>query len=458
MLHGGGVTPVAQTVDTDLNQHVRREYTALESAELISQMRRSSGVPKAKEETCIDMMAEVLSRTELHLGAADGYKKTGFTVALDGTEDHLIVREAAVFWKEMTMRPRIDKEVEHVREEVSAGRLRWTKADVERLIQPYPQKKEDAILARLKDDTWLEEGEVPYAEEADAMDGECQWSDGDSTVEALGEALDADVLGDDALGDPAGAESPSRSRGGGDRADTLAVAELSAQKADEIHASEMLLDTFDQAIVSLRAVGAMSAVANLENEMRKERRRQRALGKEDAAVAVALARKRDAADLEAQRQRRMLADANAKTLTAQKLQKELGEATALLKKRKAELQDMENIAESKHTVRRFSVESLGQGQAKGGGVAARKKRFEVLDRLARLGSGLSVGQKNDWLWFREAWDERMLEELGVDWGGTFAGWMQEVLNDFDAGKGNAFSEFVHNETRRCFDLVPALVI
>ena len=37
--HGGGVTPVVQTVDTDLNQHVKREYQTAEAVEHLRQMR-----------------------------------------------------------------------------------------------------------------------------------------------------------------------------------------------------------------------------------------------------------------------------------------------------------------------------------------------------------------------------------------------------------------------------------
>ena len=52
----------------------------------------------------------------------------------------------------------------------------------------------------------------------------------------------------------------------------------------------------------------------------------------------------------------------------------------------------------------------------GGGGLARKRRFEVLDRMARSGAGLSVHQKNDWAWFKEEWDQKMLAELKGDWG------------------------------------------
>ena len=35
LIHGGGCTPVAQTPDTDLNEHVRRAYGAREARALL---------------------------------------------------------------------------------------------------------------------------------------------------------------------------------------------------------------------------------------------------------------------------------------------------------------------------------------------------------------------------------------------------------------------------------------
>ncbi len=64
---------------------------------------------------------------------------------------------------------------------------------------------------------------------------------------------------------------------------------------------------------------------------------------------------------------------------------------------------------------------LGAGHAKGGTVAARQARFEMMDRIAHLGSGLSAGQRNDWTWFKEHWDKTMAEEHRGAWGTVFAG-------------------------------------
>ena len=82
-----------------------------------------------------------------------------------------------------------------------------------------------------------------------------------------------------------------------------------------------------------------------------------------------------------------------------------------------------------------------------------KNRFDVLDRLAHLNVGLSPGQRNDWPWFKDAWDHEMVSQHRANWASVFVGWMQNVLND---ERSNAFSEFVYNETRRVFDGAVAL--
>ena len=61
-------------------------------------------------------------------------------MALDGTEDHLIVREAGEFFRRLDVREQIIREVAIVCHEFHAGRLAWTYADVKNLIQPYPTR------------------------------------------------------------------------------------------------------------------------------------------------------------------------------------------------------------------------------------------------------------------------------------------------------------------------------
>ena len=104
----------------------------------------------------------------------------------------------------------------------------------------------------------------------------------------------------------------------------------------------------------------------------------------------------------------------------------------------------------------FSLEDLGHGRSRGGGAAGRKRRHKVLDRLARLGQGLSPAQRNDFSWWKDSWDAKMLGEHADEWPSVFAEWVQRVLTDCEGGSGNAFPLFVHTETRPCFDGEQAL--
>ena len=90
--NGWDVTIVVQTPETDHNQHVKREYTNVETGEFLRQMRDGICVPHLRQEQRIGIMVDVLSNMELHLQAACGYLRTGMTVALDGTQDDETVR------------------------------------------------------------------------------------------------------------------------------------------------------------------------------------------------------------------------------------------------------------------------------------------------------------------------------------------------------------------------------
>ena len=78
--------------------------------------------------------------------------------------------------------------------------------------------------------------------------------------------------------------------------------------------------------------------------------------------------------------------------------------------------------------------------------------------MAKLGTGLTQAQKNDWAWFREAWAALMCDEHAQEWGGTFSQWMQKNLDDLSDGVANAFSMFMYDETKRHFSKTPMLVV
>ena len=105
---------------------------------------------------------------------------------------------------------------------------------------------------------------------------------------------------------------------------------------------------------------------------------------------------------------RALEDQKRRKREADKAISERDAAVADIQRAKRRMRELEAIRASKHAVKSFTLESLGGGSNNAGGAKGRKNRHEVLDRLALLNVGLSAGQKNDWPWFKDAWDQENL--------------------------------------------------
>ena len=182
----------------------------------------------------------------------------------------------------------------------------------------------------------------------------------------------------------------------------------------------------------------------------KERRRLRALAREDPCVVSALEGR---SQLRAQQENalvRRAEEAHNQALTAKRIKASIEDAEKELRQKRQAIQELENTLEANHAMKTFTPELLGQGQKKAGGARGQRARFDVLDRLAHLGAGLSPEQKNDWAWFKGAWDAKMVSEHDEGWPLLFAGYVQQVLDDMAKEAGsNAFSSFVHRETLRC---------
>ena len=132
---------VAQTNDTDLHEGGRKRFIEKQTAMLMTKARIAGGglVDLSKEEN-MDIMIDVMSDTQLHLNAVEGYRRTGTTVALDVTEDHKIKREAADFWNELDVRDHVNSAVADVEARYRAKTLDWTYELVQSLIMSYPKK------------------------------------------------------------------------------------------------------------------------------------------------------------------------------------------------------------------------------------------------------------------------------------------------------------------------------
>ena len=453
MHHGGGATPVSQTPDTDLNCHVRREYTDLESEVLLEKMQRGNVLPKASPEECCLMMLDVLKGEDIHLNASQGYKMTGQTIDLHGAEDALVVREAGTFWNERTtdgyanMRSKLDVELAAVADEFEAGGLPWCRRSVERLISPSPSRPDaDAILHRLGEDFYHDE----IHRDADACEQEAAVADEDSDDAPDDEAI-APHPNDEQPGDDPSNEALVAVKMSADAAATDVT--LAPEEADEVQTLDITIEALSECIESVRSVGALSAAQSLQRELRSVHRRKRCLSEENPAVADAFLQRRKADATRVEKQRRIASEMAHQEKRTRKAQEDAQAAVAELRQARKAIVDAENMKESVHAMKTFTVGSLGAGVANAGGANGRKRRFEVLDRMARSGAGLSAGQKNDWAWFKESWDAAMLAEHKAKWPEVLAGWMQNLIN---SSANNAFSVFVYDETRRLFSGATAL--
>ena len=448
--------PVVQTVDADLNEHVRRAYAAIETRLLVDKMRSGVTVPKASQVECLEIMREVLSDPAIHVAAVAGYKKTGITVDLHGKEDGLICREAAQFWSERTsdgfanMREKINYELSAVADEYGSGSLKWCKQNVERLIVPFPKRKDvDAILERIGDHAGVDDLHGAICDEANdpAMEG-AESSDSDAGSEHGGEERHTT----ETLGSSASMADVSSAV-----ADEFAIEEhapiLTVAQAEVVDSTMVVIAGLQEAHDTCLRVGAISSAHALEVEIAKHRRKQRALIIEDDAVADAFLRRRQAEAKEAERKRRLADELNRTVLVAQKAKEEQRAAVAALKKTKEDMKRCETVLETQHAMKTFTPEMLGKGDAKGGGAVARKLRFEVMDRMARIGAGLSPAQRNDFAAFKHTWDAAMLEKHRGEWAMTFLSWMQAMLDSKDS---NAFSQFVWRESCTLFHGTVAL--
>ena len=349
-------------------------------------------------------------------------------------------------------------------------RDRWNPRHISKLIGSYPDHNIDKALKRLGDDAFVGEGcdsvsdlkgEGAASEsggEDPTDDEEC---DGDAEQVLRGFAEDACQDGDrldDACGEEAATE-PGRVRGGSPDPAVAEVAPcLEDEEDQELARSRDYLAALAEAKKTWEGVGAMQAASTVERIIRAERRRLRAHSREHPAILTALGRARDEDAAADAKRRRLVADLHKDVLTKKKLKEQILKADSLLSKKKKEIAEQEQIAEAKHAVMQFSLKFLGDGAPKCGLRSGRTNRHAVLDRLSRLGTGLSPEQRNDWAWFKAAWDRAMLQEHQAEWARVFATWVQRVLDDLANGSAHAFSAFVHSETRRCLDDQPGLQV
>ena len=452
IVHGGGTTPVAQPVDTDLNQHVKRLYMALEAAALVQKMNDGTRVPQLRREECIDLMVQVLQDVRVHTDAAKGFLKTGIRAPLDGSKDIEICREALHLWVERGLRAKVDAAVADVREECrreGPHGFTWSMNNVFRLVQPYEKNsKVDAVLDALGEETMGQDndegGVVQYADDSD-LDSHA--SDMDGWGEAVEEAGVPDAeysesdVGESGEGDPARAAVAAH---GGDLSDVACVVdgvEVDAHTAEQVAAAGATVAALEEAEGVLRAAGCLKEAQDCRYQKGRVIKRMRELSREDEGLLKALNDQRAHDEAEQSKRRRQVEQANKMTATLRSIRKQIKDAEAKKKATMEKVRGVEAAVAARHVVQQFTVDQLKK----------KKCRKDALGHLKRLKGSLSQQQVLEWDWFVDTWDERMRREHGNEYPELFAGWLQNVSNDMAQGDGAAFSTFVHNESRRLLE-------
>jgi hypothetical protein len=440
-IHGGGTTGITQVNDTDLHQHLRRRYSELETADLLKQARLDpKATPIPRPENCIQWMASVWADPSLHVNAAKGFWSTGIANALDGSQDHLIVREAKQFHVALEIPSIRQQLLLDVAEEVRDGRLWWSYEKVFSLVQPFAKTGVlDSLVDFQDDELVVEDGEPPWAEPASDSDDELA-SDAEELepgVQALGPMAAVDnAPGVQALGPMAAEEAGPRST-------------LSPHQADQALAAAHRLSCLKRALDAISELpdpGDPGLEVTLKRAMHAEERRAFGRQQEHPEVAQALQRMHQEERQDLLRQRHAIEERARLAQQAKDLNGEVKSATEKLKQKKAEIESHAAVLECKQAAKSYTPEMFGQGRKNGGDSKHRKERSDALDRLAKR-SPLSAEQRNDWDLFKSHWDAHQSKEHGDNWGKTFAELLQALLRAVQDGEPTALSKWMQQETR-----------
>ena len=117
--------------------------------------------------------------------------------------------------------------------------------------------------------------------------------------------------------------------------------------------------------------------------------------------------------------RRKLQDEYQKAMSQAKekyaLQRKVTECKSSLQKLTAELKRIEAVVAAITHQKAFSPEMLGQGRANGGTKEHKQSRYDVWERVRRVGN-LTEDQKGQWEFFKTHWDATQATTRGAAWG------------------------------------------
>ena len=127
------------------------------------------------------------------------------------------------------------------------------------------------------------------------------------------------------------------------------------------------------------------------------------------------------------------------------LKAQIEKAKAITKQSEMTLNRSRAVVAAMTDVRAFSASQCGHGKKGGGTKEHRANRFQVLERMRLIGN-LTQEQTHQWDFFIHNWDEQRAAADQEQWGVRFLEEMQHILEKMAGGQGNAFSEYVRDQT------------
>ena len=371
------------------------------------------------------------------------------------------------------MRERIDSAVAEVEAKYRDGALTWNYGTVQSLITPFPRTGHlDTLKPGQEDEATPDPDGVPWevdGGESEAEEAHPEEEGGpEAELEDCGEVPDFDP---EDWADPEVADvrqfAPQEASA---LQDTMVMAipgakgsenaSLSPSQAEALIGHSSRLRALERAKGILSDLGgALGASMNdtVNRVVHDEGKRFQVRMRGDAVVEQAMRASLDAEEAKFREARRELQEQMQRVKEKAHVQRELDEAAKDLKRLRKETRQAEAVITAKEHFKAYSLEMLGRGKKKGGGLQHQKARLDVLERL-RKAAELSPQQTSHWDYFKTTWDAEMAAAHGEDWAPLFAEMMQKLVEDLLAGKRNAVSALMNQETQRVLASVPALVV
>ena len=151
-----------------------------------------------------------------------------------------------------------------------------------------------------------------------------------------------------------------------------ALPELAPDVATAFEECQFQISTLKSVHSELQAHGFLQEAHGIQLSIDKQRRRERALCREDENVALALMDRSQRAAEQEQLLVRRAEEAHKVELTAKRIKASVDAAEKELKRKRVALRELENVLETKHAMKTFTPELLGQGQKKAGGARGTK--------------------------------------------------------------------------------------